>query len=75
VPVELVTASASGLDNSLTPQAVAWQIPRVAKARKLTVETGARLVNEAQKPAGQFLGQPVVNIVELNMALDALKDK
>ncbi|HCD8183474.1 TPA: potassium-transporting ATPase subunit KdpC [Enterobacter roggenkampii] len=74
VPVELVTASASGLDYSLTPAAVAWQIPRVAAARQLTVEQVSRLVAEhTQKPLVSFIGMPVVNIVELNLALDALR--
>lgn len=74
VPVELVTASASGLDYSLTPAAVAWQIPRVAAARQLTVEQVSKLVAEhMQKPLVSFIGMPVVNIVELNLALDALR--
>ena len=74
VPVELVTASASGLDYSLTPAAAAWQIPRVAAARQLTVEQVSRLVAEhTQKPLVSFIGMPVVNIVELNLALDALR--
>ncbi|MCK6738623.1 potassium-transporting ATPase subunit KdpC [Enterobacter bugandensis] len=74
VPVELVTASASGLDYSLTPAAVAWQIPRIAAARQLTVEQVSKLVAEhTQKPLVSFIGMPVVNIVELNLALDALR--
>ena len=74
VPVELVTASASGLDYSLTPQAVAWQIPRIAAARQLTTEQVSQLVAEhTQKPLVGFIGMPVVNIVELNLALDALR--
>ncbi|WP_297119170.1 potassium-transporting ATPase subunit KdpC [uncultured Enterobacter sp.] len=74
VPVELMTASASGLDYSLSPQAVAWQIPRVAAARGLTVEQVSQLVAEhTQKPLVSFIGAPVVNIVELNLALDALR--
>lgn len=73
VPVELVTASASGLDNNLTPAAVTWQIPRVAQARHLTIEQMTRLVAEyTQKPPVSFIGQPVVNIVELNLALDSM---
>ena len=69
VPVELVTASASGLDYSLTPDAAAWQIPRVAAARQVS-----QLVAEhTQKPLVSFIGMPVVNIVELNLALDALR--
>ncbi|EAY5893014.1 potassium-transporting ATPase subunit KdpC [Salmonella enterica] len=74
VPVELATASASGLDNNLTPGAAAWQIPRVAAARQLPVEQVAQLVAEyTHRPLASFLGQPVVNIVELNLALDALQ--
>ncbi|MDK9365925.1 potassium-transporting ATPase subunit KdpC [Lelliottia wanjuensis] len=74
VPVELVTASASGLDYSLTPAAVAWQIPRVATARGLTTDQVSKLVAEhTQKPLVSFIGMPVINIVELNMALDALR--
>jgi K+-transporting ATPase ATPase C chain len=74
VPVELVTTSASGLDYSLTPLAVAWQIPRVAAARQLTIEQVSQLVAEhTQKPLVSFIGMPVVNIVELNLALDALR--
>ena len=76
VPVELITTSASGLDNNLTPQAVVWQIPRVAQASNLPAQTVARLVEEnTTHPLFDFIGQPVVNIVELNLALDALKDK
>lgn len=73
MPVELVTASASGLDNNLTPAAVAWQIPRVARARNLSVETVTQLVAKySQTPPVSFIGQPVVNLVELNLALDKL---
>ncbi|MBT1531611.1 potassium-transporting ATPase subunit KdpC [Enterobacter cloacae] len=75
IPVELVTASASGLDYSLTPEAVAWQIPRVAAARHLSVEQVSQLVAaHTQKPPVSFIGMPVVNIVELNLALDALRN-
>lgn len=75
IPVELVTASASGLDYSLTPETVAWQIPRVAAARHLSVEQVSQLVaTHTQKPLVSFIGMPVVNIVELNLALDALRN-
>ena len=75
IPVELVTASASGLDYSLTPEAVAWQIPRVAAARHLSVEQVSQLVAaHTQKPLVSFIGMPVVNIVELNLALAALRN-
>lgn len=74
VPVELVTASGSGLDYSLTPQAVAWQIPRVAQARQISSEQLSQLVAaHTQKPLFSAMGNPVVKIVELNLALDALR--
>lgn len=76
IPVELLTTSASGLDGQLSPQAASWQIPRVAQARGLSVQTVNDLVNRyTDTPLVNFLGQPVVNVVELNLALDALKDK
>ncbi len=75
VPVELVTASASGLDYSLSPAAVAWQIPRVAAARNLSAAQVAEMVaKHTHKPLLSFTGEPGVNIVELNLALDAYKD-
>lgn len=75
VPTELVTASASGLDYGLTPESVRWQVPRVANARHVSAEWLSQQIDAAtQKPLLGFLGQPVVNIVELNMALDAHKD-
>lgn len=75
VPVELVTASASGLDYGLSPAAVRWQIPRVAQARGLSPQVISQLVERhTQQPLIAFSGEPVVNIVELNLALDALKD-
>jgi len=76
IPVELLTTSASGLDGQLSPQAASWQIPRVAQARGLSVQTVNDLINRyTETPLVNFLGQPVVNVVELNLALDALKDK
>lgn len=76
VPVELITTSASGLDGQLSPAATAWQIPRVAQARHLPVAEVEKVVAEhTTTPLVNFIGQPVVNIVELNLALDALKDK
>lgn len=76
VPVELITTSASGLDGQLSPAATAWQIPRVAQARHLPVTEVEKMVAEhTTTPLINFIGQPVVNIVELNLALDALKDK
>lgn len=75
VPVELVTASASGLDNGVTPAAAHWQVPRIAKARNVSPAWLDQQIERAtQKPLLGFLGQPVVNIVELNRALAAHKD-
>ena len=74
VPVELLTASGSGLDGQLSPEAVAWQIPRVAQIRHLSPERVTRLVAEhTVTPPVNFIGVPVVNIVTLNMALDTLQ--
>lgn len=74
VPVDLVTASASGLDGQISPQAAAWQIPRVASARQLPAEQVARLVAEnTTTPLVSFIGKPVVNVLQVNLALDALQ--
>lgn len=73
VPVDLVTASASGLDPQISPAAAEWQAARVAAARQLPLSTVRQLIDEnTDRPLLKFLGEPGVNVVKLNMALDAL---
>ena len=76
IPVDLLTSSASGLDNGISPEAALWQSPRIARVRDLPAEQVARLITEnTHMPPLSFLGQPWVNVLELNLALDALQEK
>jgi K+-transporting ATPase ATPase C chain len=72
VPADLVTRSGSGLDPHISPAAARIQIARVARARGLSEDRIAALVERAiEKPQFGLLGQPRINVVELNLALDA----
>ena len=74
IPVDLVTSSGSGLDPDISPAAAAYQAARVAKARGLTFEQVSGLI--AQNTSGRQLGvfgEPRVNVLRLNLALDELK--
>jgi potassium-transporting ATPase KdpC subunit len=73
VPIDLVTTSASGLDPDITPDAAFYQAPRIAKARSLSEDQVRRLI-EGHISGRQFdlLGEPRVNVLELNLDLDRL---
>jgi K+-transporting ATPase ATPase C chain len=73
-PVDLLTASGSGLDPHISPEGARLQIPRIAAARNMSIQKLSELVDQSiKRPQFGFLGEPRVNVLRLNRALDQLR--
>jgi potassium-transporting ATPase KdpC subunit len=74
IPVDLVTASSSGLDPHISVAAALYQLPRIARLRNLSPDVVQKLVDQFTRGRQfGFLGEPTVNVLQLNLALDAVK--
>ena len=76
VPIDLVTTSASGFDPHITPQPPTFRVPRIARERKMSEDAVRQFVTKHTEGRQLgFLGEPRVNVVELNLDLDAVSGK